>query len=105
MIEIKRPLPQTVLTSLRRHSKRTRRAPQWHRKLRRAANLHEFVAITLKLRVLCEGGADFAKNSCSMFVGGIDQSIMHPFPFPTRADNAGSSQICQMTRNLRLTRL
>src|SRR5437867_3108576 len=105
IIEIIRQLPQAAPTSSRRQPQRSGRAPQRHRKLWRATDLRELLAITLKFRMLREGCAYFAKDSRRIFVRRINQSIVHPLPLPARAHDASPPQICQVTRNLWLARL
>ena len=102
-----RSLPLAVLTStssqrlpLRHQIHRSWRASQLHREIGRATNLHELLAVTLKLRMFCQRCADFAEDAGRVFIRRFGKAIVHPFSFAPRRDDAGPSQVSQVPRDL-----
>jgi len=85
---------------LRGQAQRSWCATQLHREIGRATNLHKLLAITLKLRMLRQRCADFAKDAGRVFIGRLGQAIVHPFTFAPRRDDAGPSQVSQVPRDL-----
>jgi hypothetical protein len=72
---------------------------------RRAAYALHSRAIAFHRRVVCQPGADFAKNVGSMRVWRFYQPVMYPLAFSARRDNSGTSQVREMPRDFWLIQL
>ena len=59
-----------------------------------AVGLHGFL--------FAEDGEGFAEDFCGAGMGGDDDAVVHPLPFPPRGDDSGSAEIGEVARDFRL---
>lgn len=82
---------------------RSRRSLELNGRVGRAKRADKTAALALHIFVFSKAGSNFAKNSRSVRIRWIYDSIVHPLAFAPRANDTRSPQISQMPRYFGLT--
>jgi hypothetical protein len=72
-------------------------------RVRRTKRADQASALALHLFIFGQARSNFAKNSRRVWICRVYDSIVHPFTFAPRANDACSAQVRQMPRYLGLT--